>query len=168
MSHKGAVVFWLGNDIGGGKPLPVIENPVDMFDDDCELDWLNSDLGKHIIKAIDKSDHIKDRLIESPVLGGISPKELSCGCKSVLLAAFHPDVSERYLDGSLMGDNCYPVLFRVARDTGRQVKVQVGRVLHEPWAENEVVRFMPKNEDVTGYQACQRYLALNASMFYRG
>jgi hypothetical protein len=164
----GHVIFWLGNDAGGGKPLPLVDDPVDLFDDDYELSWLNSSLGKAIIKDIDKSMHVKDRLIESPVLGGISPRELSCGCKSVLLAAFHPDISEKFLDGSRMGDNCYPILFKVARETGRDVKVQVGRVLHESWGEGETVLFMPKKESIKGFKACQRYLALNSSMFYRG
>ena len=165
----GRVVFWLGNDAGGGKPLPLIENPVAMFDSEHEVDWLNTQLGKDIIEAVDDSVHIKDRIIESTVLGcSIPPEDLSCGCKMVLLAAFHPDVSDLFFDGSKMGDNCYPVLFKVARETKRNVKVRVGRLLRESWGESEEVLFMPKNDSITGYMAAFDYLAANTKLFYKG
>lgn len=41
-----------------------------------------------MIRDIDKSDVIGVHLIESPVLGPISPKDLSGGVKTLMLMAF--------------------------------------------------------------------------------
>lgn len=41
----GKVVFWLGNDIDGGKPLPLVEHSVALFDRYYETDWLKNATG---------------------------------------------------------------------------------------------------------------------------
>ena len=145
----------------------LLEYPVAVFDDEYEPEWLNAELGRHIIKRIDKTEVDRGRYLVSPILGPMSPDALSCGCKSVLLAAFHPDAEEFVFDGSKMGDNCYPVLFDVVRETGRNLKVQVGRLLREPWGEDEVVMFSTRDR-VVGYKACYKYLALHTHLFYKG
>jgi len=156
-----SVVFYLGK-------IDVLESPDAVFDDEYEPSWLNSSLGKYIIKAIDESEVDGDRRIVSPVFEVISPDLLSCGCKSVLLAAFHPEASKWVFDGSKMGDNCYPPLFKVAKETNRRTVVRVGRLLREPWGEEDTVLFLPKKDKVTGYKACFDYLAMNTRMFYKG
>ena len=57
-----------------------------------------------MIKDIDKSDVIGTHLIESPVLGPISVKEISGGVKTLILMAF--DESGRIFNASSCGDNC--------------------------------------------------------------
>ena len=159
------VVFYLG-DVE--KVAELLEYPVKVFDTEFQTEWLNDPLGKYIIKTIDKSDVIEGAVINSPVLGIIPPHYLSCGCKSVLLAAFHPDIENKVLDGSKMGDNYFPVLFEVVRQTNRRIVVQVGRLLREEWGEEDTVLFLPKKVTKTGFKACFDYLALNTHMFYKG
>ena len=54
------------------------------FDLNADLNWLVDPLCKKWIKAIDKSDVIGPHLIESPVLGPISPEWLSGGVKMLI------------------------------------------------------------------------------------
>ena len=53
---------------------------------------------------MDKSEVISANLIDSPVLGAISPKELSGGVKTLLLMA--NDKSGKIFNASTCGDNC--------------------------------------------------------------
>lgn len=57
-----------------------------------------------MIKDIDKSDVIGAHLIQSPVLGPISTKEISGGVKTLILMAF--DKSGKIFNASACGDNC--------------------------------------------------------------
>ena len=55
--------------------------------------------------------YISGEYIQSPVLGGISPRDLSSGCKALLILLNEPD---KIVSGDRMGDNCYPVLLKMA------------------------------------------------------
>ena len=57
-----------------------------------------------MIKDIDRSDVVGTHLIQSPVLGPISTKEISGGVKTLILMAF--DKSGRIFNASACGDNC--------------------------------------------------------------
>lgn len=57
-----------------------------------------------MIKDIDRSDVVGAHLIQSPVLGPISTKEISGGVKTLILMAF--DRSGRIFNASACGDNC--------------------------------------------------------------
>lgn len=57
-----------------------------------------------MIKDVDHSTVIGSHLIESPVLGPISVKELSGGVKTLILMAF--DSSGKVFNASACGDNC--------------------------------------------------------------
>jgi hypothetical protein len=146
----------------------LLEQPVALFNADHTAEWLNTELGKHIIRTIDKTEVKEGSVLLSPVLGAIPPDRLSCGCKSVLLAAFHPEAEKYVFDGAKMGDNCYPVLFNVVNQTKRKLKVQVGRLLRESWGENDTVLFTPKNDIVKGYAQCFDYLAAHTHLFWKG
>jgi hypothetical protein len=172
---SGKVTFLIG-EVGTG----LLEYPVALFDSAYEPSWFNDELGKDIIKTIDKTDVTKEGALDSPFIKPMSPDYLSCGCKSVLLAAFHPEAEKYVFDGSKMGDNCYPVLFEVARRTGRELKIQVGRLLRQPWGEREVVWVAltskksegrgvpPRTRQITGYEACHKYLAAHTHLFWKG
>lgn len=55
----------------------VIYHPPTYFDNRYEEEWITDQLSVEMIKDVDRSDVIGPRLIESPVLGPISTKELS-------------------------------------------------------------------------------------------
>lgn len=73
------------------------------FDNVFQDKWITSDLGKAIIKDVDKSDVISAHVIESPVLGAITPTELSGGVKTLLLMAFD---NSKIFNASTCGNNC--------------------------------------------------------------
>lgn len=85
----------------------------EYFDGMYEQSWLSSNWGRQIIKEIDNSDYIDGEYIKSPVLGGISPRDLSSGCKALLILLNEDDV---IVSGDRMGDNCFPLLLELAKE----------------------------------------------------
>ncbi len=81
-----------------------VYHPPTYFDNQYEDEWITDPLSVEMIKDIDKSDVIGAHLIESPVLGSISIKEISGGVKTLILMAF--DESGRIFNASACGDNC--------------------------------------------------------------
>ncbi len=82
----------------------VIIYPGSWFDVEYEASWLNNQMAKDIIMGIDKSEHISDHIIMSPVLGAITPRHLSTGCKATLYMLNNPGTIIR---GERFGDNCF-------------------------------------------------------------
>ena len=91
-----------------------IYNPPAYFINQYEDEWLVTDLAKDMIKDVDKSEVIGPRLIQSPVLGPISPRELSGGVKTLLLMAF--DESGRLFNATAFGDNCAKWILKIAEE----------------------------------------------------
>ena len=85
----------------------------EYFDAQYEQSWLPSASARNIIQTVDRSEYVSGEYIESPVLGGISPRDLSTGCKALLILLNEPDV---IVSGDRMGDNCYPLLFEMASE----------------------------------------------------
>ena len=67
-----------------------------------------------MIRDVDKSEVIGPHLIESPVLGPISVKEISGGVKTLMLLAF--DQSGRVFNASACGDNCAKWILKIGRE----------------------------------------------------
>ena len=65
-----------------------IFHPPTFFDNTYEDEWITNPLSKKMILDVDKSTVIGTHLIESPVLGPISPLQLSGGVKTLMLMAF--------------------------------------------------------------------------------
>ena len=66
-----------------------------------------------MIKDVDQSDVIAERLIDSPVLGPISVKELSGGVKTLMLMAF--DNSGKIFNASVCGNNCAKWILQIGK-----------------------------------------------------
>ena len=79
-----------------------------------EDEWITDDLSREMIKDVDKSSVIDTRVIESPVLGMITPRELSGGVKTLIL--MHKDDSGRIFNASACGDNCAKWILRMAEN----------------------------------------------------
>jgi len=69
-----------------GNMEKAIYHPPTYFDNQYE--WITKELSIRMIKEVDKSDVINSSLIQSPVLGTISVKELSGSVKTLMLMAF--------------------------------------------------------------------------------
>lgn len=89
----------------------VIKNPSAYFDAEYEESWFQSDIAKSIVEGIDSTKYSGGSHFESPVLGGISPRELSTGCKSTLLLLNEDDI---IICGERFGDNCCSWLLKIA------------------------------------------------------
>ena len=94
-----------------GHTKETVRNFHVLFDDYVQNEWLNHPFVKEMVKAIDKTDIIKDRYIESPIFGAISPRELSGGVKGIILMMFEP---EREYYGEQFGNNCAEWILKVA------------------------------------------------------
>lgn len=91
-----------------------IYHPPTYFDNMYEDEWISNPLSVEMIRDVDKSEVIGPHLIESPVLGPISPKELSGGVKTLILIAF--DENERVFNASACGDNCSKWILQISRE----------------------------------------------------
>ena len=89
-----------------------IYNPSMYFANQYDDEWIIDELCKEMIKDIDKSEVVNSRIIDSPVLGPITPKELSGGVKTLMLLAF--DDSGKIFNGSACGDNCAKWILKIA------------------------------------------------------
>ena len=71
-----------------GKMEEAVYYPPVYFDNRYEDEWITDKRSIEIIRDVDKSDVVSSHLIESPVLGPISPKELSGSVKTIMLMLF--------------------------------------------------------------------------------
>ncbi len=86
-----------------GDMPEAIYNTNTFFQNQYQDSWITKPLSKEIIQDVDKSEVISANLIQSPVLGPISPKELSGGVKTLLLMA---NDKKHVFNASTCGDNC--------------------------------------------------------------
>ena len=97
-----------------GNMEEAIYFPPVYFDNRYEDEWITEKLSVEMIKDVDQSVVVGPRLIDSPVLGPISVKELSGGVKTLILMAF--DDSGRVFNASACGDNCAKWILHIAEE----------------------------------------------------
>ena len=91
-----------------GEMSDALEYPDFFFDNIFDKGYLLSEFSRNVVSIVDKSE-VKDKnVIVSPVMGGISPRDLSTGVKNVLICRYYPD---RVVCFSYMGSNCLSPLF---------------------------------------------------------
>lgn len=95
-----------------GEMQDAIYHPPTYFDNRYEEEWITQPLAVKMIKDVDQSVVVSRRLIDSPVLGPISVKELSGGVKTLLLMAY--DDSGNIFNASACGDNCAKWILQIA------------------------------------------------------
>ena len=86
-----------------GDMPEAIYNPAVYFKNTCEDAWITDEFSKEMIRDVDKSTVIGPRIIDSLVLGGITPRELSGGVKTLILVN---NVPNKVFNASACGDNC--------------------------------------------------------------
>ena len=86
-----------------GNMDDVVYNTSVYFKNTYKEEWLTDDFSKEMIKDVDKSTVVSSRIIDSPVLGAITPKELSGGLKALIL--IYKDDSHVF-NASNCGDDC--------------------------------------------------------------
>ena len=118
-----------------GKDYDKIQIP-GYFDNNYMDEWFYEDLTKRIVKEIDNSEVVGPHLIQSPVLGAISPKDLSGGAKGLILMAFDPDLRDvKRWHGAQFGDNCWRMMMEIAANRDYDIRVQLTDFIHPPKGE---------------------------------
>ena len=95
-----------------GDMPEAIYNPALFFKNSYSDDWITDELSKKMIRDVDKSEVIGPRIIDSPVLGGITPRELSGGVKTLICIYKRPN---RVFNASACGDNCAKWLLEIGK-----------------------------------------------------
>lgn len=93
-----------------GDMQDAIYNTSVYFKNTYLSDWITDELSVEMIQDVDKSKVIGPNLIESPVLGAISPIDLSGGVKTLIL--IYKDKSHIF-NASNCGDNCAKWLLKL-------------------------------------------------------
>lgn len=75
--------------------------------------WITDETVKEIIKDVDNSEVESANLIQSPVLGPISPYQLSGGVKTLILIDKDP---KHIFNASKCGDNCAKWILKFAEN----------------------------------------------------
>ena len=87
-----------------------IYNTSVYFKNTYQDEWITDELSVEMITDVDQSVVIGPHMIESPVLGTISPRELSGGVKTLIL--IHKEKSKIF-NASTCGDNCAKWLLKI-------------------------------------------------------
>lgn len=109
-----------------GDMKDAIYHPPTYFDNQYEDEWLTDKTAIQMIRDVDHSEVISARLIDSPVLGPISPKELSGGVKILILIAY--DTGNKVFNASACGDNCAQWLLRLGEQ--KEVTINLRHVMN--------------------------------------
>ena len=104
-----------------GDMEEAIYNPAVYFKNIYQDSWITNERSKAMIKDVDKSTVIAPRIIESPVLGAITPRELSGGVKTLILIDQVPD---KVFNASTCGDNCAKWLLKIAESEDRTINLR--------------------------------------------
>lgn len=105
--------------------VPGMIEPIGMyFDGNFERSWLDDPLVREMIRDIDKSEVISGSAIDSPVLGPISPRELSGGVKTLILMLFEP---ENVYYATACGDNCGKWMIEIGKR--QDVTISLNRIM---------------------------------------
>ena len=108
-----------------GKMDEAIYYPPVYVDNQYEDEWITDKLSVEMIKDVDQSIVIGPRLIESPVLGPISTKEISGGVKTLILMAF--DDTNKVFNASACGDNCAKWILKIGE--GKDLTINLRHIM---------------------------------------
>lgn len=96
-----------------GDMANVIYNTSVYFKNVYQDEWITDPLSCEMILDVDKSTVLGNAVIDSPVLGKISPTSLSGGVKTLILINNVPD---KVFNASNCGDNCAKWLIKLGED----------------------------------------------------
>ena len=96
-----------------GAMPEAIYNTAVYFKNTYEDKWITAPQGVEMIRDVDRSRVVGAQVIDSPVLGKITPLQLSGGIKTLLLIA-NDKGNKHVFNASTCGDNCAKWLLRLA------------------------------------------------------
>lgn len=94
-------------------------NPEAWFDNCFGEEYIEGDMERKMIKDIDKADVFSKNVVIHPLMGGISPFDLSGTVKTLIMVKNDP---EHIFNGSFMGDLAVPWLIEIGKQCDRTVR----------------------------------------------
>lgn len=104
-----------------GDMPEAIYNTAVYFKNVYEDGWITAPIAKEMILDIDKSIVLDGAVIDSPVMGKISPIGLSGGVKTLILMENEP---ENVFNASTCGDNCAKWILKIAEDQNLTINLR--------------------------------------------
>ena len=107
-----------------GDMPDAIYNTAVYFKNTYKDKWITNEYSRRMIKDVDRSEVLGEGVIQSPVLGNITPLQLSHGVKTLMLIKFD---RQHVFNASVCGDNCAKWILDMAKD--RKVVVNLRHVM---------------------------------------
>ena len=107
-----------------GDMPDAIYNTAVYFKNTYRDKWITDEYSRQMIKDVDRSDVVSGSVIQSPVLGSITPLQLSGGVKTLMLIKFD---RQHVFNASTCGDNCAKWILDMAKD--RKVVINLYHVM---------------------------------------
>lgn len=95
-----------------GKKPNEIGHAGGWFDHQLDLNVINQEFSKRVIRDIDKSEVINENTVKSSKLGIIPITKISSGAKAVIVMKYTNEV----VDSAYFGDNCIKYVVEIARE----------------------------------------------------
>lgn len=96
----------------GNMPNAIFNTAV-YFKNAYEDSWITDPVAREMIHDVDKSTVLDSAVIDSPVMGKISPVSLSGGVKTLILMK---NVRTKVFNASTCGDNCAKWILKLAEN----------------------------------------------------
>lgn len=105
----------------------IIYDPASYFNNTYDDNWMQDEIVKEIVKDIDGSEILGNGVVSSPVLGLITPKDISGGAKMLILI-LHDD--EHVFNATMCGNNCAKWLLKLGEL--KDITVNLKYIMHFP------------------------------------
>ena len=107
-----------------GDMPDAIYNTAVYFKNTYRDKWITDEYSRRMIKDVDRSEVMSESVIQSPVLGSITPLQLSGGVKTLMLIKFD---RQHVFNASTCGDNCAKWILDMAKD--RKIVINLHHVM---------------------------------------
>ena len=107
-----------------GDMPDAIYNTAVYFKNTYQDKWITNEYSRRMIEDVDRSEVVSESVIQSPVLGSITPIQLSGGAKTLMLIKFD---RRHVFNASTCGDNCAKWILDMAKD--RKVVINLYHVM---------------------------------------
>ena len=107
-----------------GDMPEAIYNTAVYFKNTYQDKWITNEYSRRMIEDVDRSEVVSESVIQSPVLGSITPIQLSGGVKTLMLIKFD---RRHVFNASTCGDNCAKWILDMAKD--RKVVINLYHVM---------------------------------------
>ena len=107
-----------------GDMPDAIYNTAVYFKNTYQDKWITDEYSRRMINDVDRSEVVSESVIQSPVMGSITPLQLSGGVKTLMLIRFD---RQHVFNASTCGDNCAKWILDMAKD--RKVVINLYHVM---------------------------------------